>query len=87
VNVRAWCGACGEAFGLLEVVDPGAGRCPRCGEALAPDYAPVLAAAVRQYVTAAEALEGATRQLRQVAPALHVDRRRLASDLDDAAEN
>ncbi|MGH8870040.1 MAG: hypothetical protein ACRDYU_18885 [Actinomycetes bacterium] len=87
MNVTAWCGSCGGAFALSEVVHSGVGRCPRCAEVLAPDYTAVLAGAVRQYLSAADALEGATRQLRQIAPSLHVDRRRLSSDLDAAADS
>jgi predicted amidophosphoribosyltransferase len=87
VNVTAWCGTCGEAFPLIEAVHGVPGRCPRCGQQLAPDYTAVLAATIGQLVSAAAALEGATRQLHQIAPSLHVDRRRIAADLDAAAES
>jgi len=84
VNVAARCGLCGESFGLAEVVQPGAGACPRCGEMLAPGYTAVLASTIGQLVTAGEALESATRALHDIAPALHVDRRALYAAVDAA---
>jgi hypothetical protein len=87
MNISAWCGICGESFRLLEVMEGGtAGRCPRCGEPFAAGYAAVLAGAVNQLATAADALESAVRQLADVAPALHVDRRKLYAELDDALD-
>lgn len=84
MNVSAWCGRCGEAFRLLEVLEGGtAGACPRCGRQFASGYAAVLAGAVRQLVAAAESLDGAARQLGDVAPALHVDARKLCAELDE----
>ena len=79
----AWCGVCGRSFRLAEVVEPGhAGRCPRCGRIFAPDYSAVLVAALRELLAAADALEAAARQTRDVAPLLHVDARRLCADLE-----
>jgi len=83
VNLSAWCGGCGRAFPLAEVVVAGnAGHCPRCGRVLAPDYTPVLVAAVRDLLAAADALEAAARRVGEVAPPLHIDRRRLCADLE-----
>ncbi|HLZ38709.1 MAG TPA: hypothetical protein VKP64_13360 [Mycobacteriales bacterium] len=87
MNIPAWCGFCGESFRLHEVLEGGnAGACPRCGEAFASGYSAVLAAAVNQLRAAADALDSAARQLADVAPALHVDRRKLYAELDDALE-
>jgi hypothetical protein len=86
MDVGAWCGHCGESFRLAELVE-GAfdGRCPRCGEALAePSYLPVASGAVHDVVTAARALDEAASRLRNVAPRLHVDGRKLRADLADA---
>jgi hypothetical protein len=81
--VTAWCGRCGESFPLAEVLAASApGHCPRCGVALAPDYSAVLVSAVRQMLAAAEALDAGGRQLADVAPLLHVDRRSLAEQLE-----
>ena len=83
MRTGAWCGGCGRSFALAEVVEPGnAGRCPRCGRIFAPDYSAVLVAAVRQLLAAADALEAAARQARDVAPRLHIDARRLCDDLE-----
>lgn len=74
MDVAAWCGHCGETFRLAEVVDGGAAAsCPRCGRAFAASYAVVLVNAVRQLLAGADAVAGAGSQLRQIAPALHVD--------------
>ena len=82
MDVRAWCGHCGESFALRETVEDGqAMRCPRCDEALAPDYTSVASAAVHDVLSAAEALESSLNRLQDVADGLHVDRRRLAADL------
>lgn len=84
MNVQAWCGVCGEPFGLAEVLAAEApGSCPRCGYAFAPSYAAVLSTAVRRLITAAETLGSAGRQLGEVAPHLHIDRQQLAADLAD----
>jgi hypothetical protein len=86
--VTAWCGRCGESFPLLEVVDsPTPGHCPRCGVALAPDYAAVLVSAVRQVVAAAVALDASGSQLADVAPLLHIDRRALAEGLESSLDH
>ena len=85
MDVGAWCGHCGESFRLAELVEDGfTGRCPRCGEDLAPGYAPVASAAVHDTLQAATALEGALARLRDVAPRLHVDGRKLTADLTEA---
>jgi hypothetical protein len=83
MNLPARCGRCGGAFVLGEVVEAGtAGRCPRCGELFAPGYSPVLASAVRQLLSATDAMEGAVRQLRALAPALQVDVSQIPAELD-----
>jgi hypothetical protein len=85
MNVAAWCGRCGESFPLAEMVEGGFdGSCPRCGRDLAPDYVPVASAAVHDVLTAAAALAGAAGRLRDVAPRLHVDARKLSADLTEA---
>ncbi len=87
MDLGAWCGHCGESFRLLEVLDGGApGRCPRCGFRFAPGYVEVLAVELRGLAEAADRLVAGARQLDQVAPALHLDRRKLAADLDRAVE-
>jgi hypothetical protein len=84
MDLGAWCGHCGESFRLAELVEDGfTGRCPRCGEDLAPGYAPVASAAVHDAIRAATALEGAAARLRDVAPRLHIDARKLNADLAD----
>lgn len=87
MRLMAWCGACGGSFALSEVVDGAVGRCPRCGDPLAPEYTAVLGVTVHQLLTAADALDGAIRQLKAVAPSLHLDLQRLCADLDAAAES
>lgn len=83
MNVRAWCGLCGQSFELSEVVVPAhAGRCPRCGELLAPDYTAVLTSAVRRLLAALAATDDAGHQLGEVAPRLHIDTRRMYASLD-----
>jgi hypothetical protein len=82
MDVGAWCGHCGESFRLEELVADGyTGRCPRCGRELSPDYVPVASAAVHEVLAAAEALSAAATRLRDVAPRLHVDARKLTADL------
>lgn len=83
MNVRARCGWCGGSFALAELLSVGAAaRCPRCAAALAPSYAPVLDAALRDVAAAADALAGALWQVREVAPRLDIDVRGLGSDLE-----
>jgi hypothetical protein len=85
MNIAAWCGFCGESFRLEELVADGyTGRCPRCGEDLSPGYAPVASASVHELMAAAAALEVAAAQLRDVAPRLHIDIRKLCHDLGEA---
>jgi len=85
MNLGAWCGHCGESFRLEELVASGySGRCPRCGNDLSPGYAPVASAAVHELMQAAAALELASSRLRDVAPRLHVDARKLCQDITDA---
>ena len=86
MDVGAWCGHCGESFRLAELVE-GAfdGRCPRCGRELAEaSYLPVASAAVHDVLTAARALDEAAARLRDVAPRLHVDGRKLRADLAES---
>lgn len=85
MNVAAWCGFCGESFRLEELVGDGyTGRCPRCGEDLSPGYAPVASAAVHELMAAAASLELAAARLRDVAPRLHIDVRKLSHDVGAA---
>ena len=82
MNVAAWCGSCGESFRLAELVE-GAfdGRCPRCGFEYADGYLPVASAAVHDVLRAAASLQESMGRLRDVAPRLHVDGRKLHADL------
>jgi hypothetical protein len=83
MNIVARCGWCGSSFTVAELIAPGAdGRCPRCGVELAPSYAPLLDAALRELAAAADALAGALWQVREVAPRLDIDVRQLGSDLE-----
>ena len=85
MEVGAWCGHCGESFRLAELVENGfSGRCPRCGRDLAPDYVPVASAAVHEVLNLTESLERTLGRLRDMAPRLHVDARKLHADLADA---
>ena len=82
MDVGAWCGHCGESFRLAELVADGyTGRCPRCGLELSPDYVPVASAAVHDLLAATAAFADAATRLRDVAPRLHVDARKLTADL------
>jgi hypothetical protein len=85
VDLRAWCGYCGQTFRLAELVEGGfSGRCPRCSEDLAPGYTPVASAAVHLLLSAAADLEQAASRLSDSAPRLHVDTRKLADDVTTA---
>jgi hypothetical protein len=85
MNLSAWCGHCGESFRLEELIAAGySGRCPRCGRDLSPGYAPVASAAVHDVIQSAAALEGALARLHDVASRLHVDARKLCTDLTAA---
>jgi hypothetical protein len=79
VTLAAWCGHCGESFALAEVVTPSGetavGACPRCGVLFAPAYTAVIVSATRRLIDAAAALDEALGQLRDMAPALHVEHR------------
>jgi hypothetical protein len=87
VNLRAWCGHCGESFLLAELFAGGfTGRCPRCGNDLAPGYVSVASAAAADVLAAATALSEAAARLRDVAPRLHIDVRKLNADLADALD-
>ena len=82
MDIGAWCGHCGESFRLGEMTEDGFdGRCPRCGFEFASGYLPVASAAVHDVLDAAAALESAAARLRDVAPRLHVDARKLNADL------
>ena len=83
MDVGAWCGHCGESFRLAELVD-GAfdGRCPRCGREVVNDgYLSVASGTVQDVLRAAAALDAAVAKLRDIAPRLHVDGRKLRADL------
>ena len=85
MELRAWCGHCGESFRLAELVEGGfTGRCPRCSEDLAPGYLPVASAAVHDLIGAAATLEEAATRLAESAPRLHIDARKLSGDLGTA---
>jgi hypothetical protein len=86
MNVSAWCGHCGASFRLAELVEGGFdGRCPRCGRELAEaSYLPVASGAVHDVLRAAAALDEAATRLREVAPRLHVDGRKLRADLTES---
>jgi DNA polymerase II large subunit len=85
MDVGAWCGHCGESFRLAELVEDGyTGRCPRCGEELSPGYATIASAAIHDVLRTARELDEAAARLRDVAPRLHVDARKLTSDLTEA---
>ena len=82
MDVGAWCGHCGESFRLAELVADGYdGRCPRCGKELSPGYVPVASAAVHDLLAATEALADAAARIRDIAPRLHVDARKLTADV------
>ena len=84
MELSAWCGRCGESFRLAELVESGfTGRCPRCGRDLAGSYGPVVSAAVQDLLAATQAMDVAAQRLRDSAPHLHVDVRRLSGALDD----
>lgn len=83
MNILARCGWCGSSFAIAELLAPGAdARCPRCGTELAPSYAALLDTALRELVSAADTLAGALWQIREVAPRLDIDVRRLGDDLE-----
>ena len=85
MDLGAWCGHCGQSFRLAELVDDGYdGRCPRCGRELSPGYVPVASAAVHDVIAATTALEHAAARLRDVAPRLHLDIRKLNADIAEA---
>jgi hypothetical protein len=82
MDIGAWCGFCGESFRLAELVEAGFdGRCPRCGKEFANGYLPVAAAAVHDVLASAAALAEASARLRDVAPRLHIDARKLTTDM------
>ncbi len=83
MGVGAWCGQCGESFRLVELVEDGrAMHCPRCGVDLAPGYGAPAGGAVNEVLAAADTLLRALDRLGDMAPHLHVDRRRLAGELE-----
>jgi hypothetical protein len=85
MELRAWCGHCGESFRLAELIDGGfTGRCPRCSEELAAGYVPIAAAAVHDLLGAAAGLEQAAARLGESAPRLHIETRKLAGDVATA---
>jgi hypothetical protein len=82
MQLTAWCGNCGESFGLAELVDGGfTGRCPRCGVDLASSYGPVVSAAVHDLLAAVATLEQAAARLAETAPRLHIDTRSLSEQV------
>jgi hypothetical protein len=85
MELRAWCGICGESFALAELVDGGfTGRCPRCSETLAAGYGPVASAAVHDLLNAVSTLDQAASRLAESAPHLHIDTRKLSSEVASA---
>jgi hypothetical protein len=88
MDLGAWCGHCGESFRLAELAEGGFdGRCPRCGKDLAPGYVPVASAAVHDVLAATAAFAEAAARLRDVAPRLHVDARKLTDDMTTVLGN
>jgi len=82
MELRAWCGTCGESFRLAELVEGGfSGRCPRCGIDLSPEYTPVASAAIHDLISAVTGLEHAANRLGESAPRLHIDTRKLTADV------
>ena len=85
MDLGAWCGHCGESFRLAELVENGyTGRCPRCGEDLSPGYAPIASGAVHDLLRLTKELDEVAARIRDVAPRLHIDARKLTSDLSEA---
>ncbi len=88
MEITAWCGRCGAQFAVPEMLaPPAAGRCPRCAAPFAPDYTPVVAAAVASVQVAADALAAAGTALREMAPRLHIDTAGLTQALRDALDH
>jgi uncharacterized paraquat-inducible protein A len=82
MQLRAWCGNCGESFALAELVEGGfTGRCPRCDVDLAGGYAPVASTAVHDLLSAVATLEQAAARLAETAPRLHIDTRALSEQV------
>jgi hypothetical protein len=87
MELRGWCGHCGESFRLGQVLEDGiTGRCPRCGRDMAPGYLPVAVAVLSDLLASARRLTEALARLRDVAPRLHVDTRLLAAELTDTVD-
>ena len=83
MNTEAWCGNCGEAFRLAQVVEEGTGgRCPRCGIVFSHEYNAVVTTSAQQAMVAHQQLEDALQRLTDIAPQLHVDREALYKSLD-----
>ncbi len=83
MNTEAWCGHCGEAFRLAQVVEEGTGgRCPRCGIVFSHEYNAVVTTSAQQAIAAHAQLEQALQRIAEIAPLLHVDREALYKSLD-----
>ena len=83
MNTEAWCGHCGEAFRLAQVVEEGnGGRCPRCGIVFSHEYNAVVTTSAQQAMVAHQQLEDALQRITEIAPLLHVDREALYKSLD-----
>ena len=83
MNTEAWCGHCGEAFRLAQVVEEGnGGRCPRCAIVFSHEYNAVVTTSAQQVMVAHQQLEHALQRLAEIAPLLHVDREALYKSLD-----
>ncbi|HVF03581.1 MAG TPA: hypothetical protein VNA20_01955 [Frankiaceae bacterium] len=83
MNTEAWCGHCGEAFRLAQVVEEGTGgRCPRCGIVFSHEYNAVVTTSAQQAIAAHAQLEAALQRIAEISPLLHVDREALYKSLD-----
>jgi hypothetical protein len=88
MDIQAWCGHCGESFRLDELVVGGfTGRCPRCDRQLAPDYTPIASTAIHDLLAAAATLREAAERLGEVAPRLHIDARKLTTEVAEALDH
>jgi hypothetical protein len=75
MRIRATCAACRRELLLEQLLEGPApsGRCPWCGEVLAPQNTPVLLDAVRRAEAAGRALESALATLRGGWARLRID--------------
>jgi hypothetical protein len=72
VKIEGTCRRCGRGFLVTQVIENG-GRCPWDGQPFQPDYAVVLADALRQAEVAGDVLEAALDKIADLAPAFELD--------------